>query len=109
MKNDRVRALIDEFGVRTLVLLAYDAVQRLTGGTPYPWRTGTVPPGERTPSLTLNLQPGEWVRVKSYEEILRTINEEGNNRGMSFDAEMVPYCCWKAPAPRFAGLAEICR
>jgi hypothetical protein len=79
-------------GLSTPVLLAYDGVQRLRGGAPYPWRVGTVPQGERTPSLTLNLQPGEWVRVKSYREILGTINEEGNNRGMSFDAEMVPYC-----------------
>src|SRR5262249_11303467 len=48
--------------------------------------------GQRTPSVTLNLQPGELVRVKSYGDILSTINEEGNNRGMSFDAEMVPFC-----------------
>jgi hypothetical protein len=32
------------------------------------------------------------VRVKSHDEILRTITEENKNRGMSWDAEMVPYC-----------------
>jgi hypothetical protein len=45
-----------------------------------------------TPSLTLNLQPGELVRVKSHREILQTLNSEGKNRGMSWDAELVPYC-----------------
>ena len=30
--------------------------------------------------------------MKSHEEILATLNTEGKNRGMSWDAEMVPYC-----------------
>jgi hypothetical protein len=38
------------------------------------------------------LQPGEFVRIKSHEEILRTLDTAGQNRGMSWDAEMVPYC-----------------
>jgi hypothetical protein len=32
------------------------------------------------------------VRVKSHEEILKTVNVENKNRGMYWDAEMVPYC-----------------
>jgi hypothetical protein len=40
----------------------------------------------------LNLQPGELVRVKSHEEILATLNIDSKNRGMGFDAEMVPFC-----------------
>jgi hypothetical protein len=32
------------------------------------------------------------VRVKSYEEILATLDTAGSNRGLSFDAELVPYC-----------------
>ena len=70
----------------------YDAVQRLWGGIPYPRRHGSIPLESKTPSLTLNLQPGEWVRSKSYEEILATLNTNNNNRGLYFDAEMVPYC-----------------
>src|SRR5262249_42264008 len=50
------------------------------------------PDGAPTPVLTLDLQPGELVRVKSHEEILRTLNTSSKNRGLYWDAEMVPYC-----------------
>ena len=70
----------------------YDRFQSLWGGTPYPRRHGAIPAGEPTPTLNLNLQPGEWVRVKSYKAILATCDASGKNRGMTFDAEMVPYC-----------------
>ena len=70
----------------------YDTVQRIRGGTPYPFRTGMLPKGARTPSRQLNLQPGEWIRVRSYEEIRGTITEAGLNRGMLFGEELVPYC-----------------
>jgi hypothetical protein len=70
----------------------YDVFQRLWGGIPYPRMAGKIPVGERSPSVDLNLQPGEWVRVKSHEEILRTVNTDNKNRGMSWDAELVPYC-----------------
>jgi hypothetical protein len=42
--------------------------------------------------LSLDLQPGEWVKVKSKEEIADTLNTEGRNRGLWFDREMLPYC-----------------
>ena len=70
----------------------YDVLRGLGGGQPYPHRNGTVPPGEPTPTTTLDLQPGEIVRVKSYGEILATCDRSNKNRGMRFDAEMVPYC-----------------
>jgi len=47
---------------------------------------------ERTPTRSLNLKPGELVRVKPFEEILQTLNRGGQNRGLRFDKEMVPYC-----------------
>ena len=47
---------------------------------------------ETTPTATLDLQPGELVRIKPHAEILRTLNTESKNRGLYFDAEMVPYC-----------------
>jgi hypothetical protein len=40
----------------------------------------------------LDLQPGERVRVKSREEIAKTLNEQGRNKGLWFDEEMLPYC-----------------
>jgi hypothetical protein len=70
----------------------YDKFQGLRGGVPFPRRTGTIPVGQPTPTCTLNLQPGEWVRVKSHPEILATLNAESRNRGLYFDAEAVPYC-----------------
>lgn len=40
----------------------------------------------------LDLRPGEWVQVKTPEEIGLTLNEGGANRGLVFTAEMVPSC-----------------
>jgi hypothetical protein len=70
----------------------YDALQRLWGGVPYPRKMGTIPLGGRTPHEELDLQPGELVRVKSFDQILATLDTSNRNRGLYFDAEMVPYC-----------------
>jgi hypothetical protein len=70
----------------------YDRFQAVVGGVPYPRRPGLLPVGQPTPTLELNLQAGEWVKVKSYQEILATCSEENRNRGLWFDAEQVPYC-----------------
>lgn len=70
----------------------YDRLHFLWGGPRYPRRTGTIPLDQSTPLMSLDLQEGELVRVKSHEDILKTINVDGKNRGMYWDAEMVPYC-----------------
>jgi len=70
----------------------YDAFHPLLGGTEYPRKTGTIPEGEQTPTAALNLQPGELVRVKTFAEIRRTLTHDCKNRGLLFDAEMVPFC-----------------
>jgi len=70
----------------------YDFFQQLRGGPPYPLRRGRVPKGAKTPSGKLDLQPGETVRMKPYPEILETLDQEAKNRGLYFDAEMVPFC-----------------
>jgi hypothetical protein len=71
----------------------YDQFQALVGGVPYPRRDGMIPADQPTPARALNLQPGELVRVKSYKEILATLETTTlKNRGMAFDAELVPYC-----------------
>jgi hypothetical protein len=75
-------------GYRAL-LWSYDRFQKMRGGVPYPFRWGTL---AKTPSEDLNLQPGQLVQVKSYPEILATLDQRNRNRGLSFDAEMVPYC-----------------
>ena len=70
----------------------YDRICGLWGGSRFPRLSGTIPAGEPTPTGSLNLQPGELVRVKSHQEILETIATDNKNRGMAWDAEMVPYC-----------------
>ena len=78
----------ERFGARR----RYDAFQRWRGGTPFPRRFGLVPLGKQTPVATLGLKPGDCVRIKSHQEILATLTHEGKNRGMYFDAELVPFC-----------------
>jgi hypothetical protein len=79
-------------GLGTPVRWTYDLIQKVRGRTPYPVRVGRIPAGRPTPSAKLNLKAGELVRVRDYAEILETIDENLYNRGMSFDAEMVPFC-----------------
>ncbi len=64
-------------------------VQRMLGRAPYPIIQGKL---KRTPSESLNLQPGEEVEVKSLEEIVATLDVRNRNRGMAFDKEQAPYC-----------------
>jgi hypothetical protein len=70
----------------------YNRVQVLRSGVPFPRMKGKIPTGQPTPRGDLDLQPGEFVRVKSYEEILATLDTRLSNRGLWFDAELVPYC-----------------
>jgi hypothetical protein len=71
----------------------YTQFQKLRGGVPFPREKGYLRTPAREPTCDLDLQPGEVVRVKPYEEILATINHDSNaNRGLYFDAEMVPFC-----------------
>jgi len=78
--------------LRRIMGRLYDTFRPLWRGTLFPRSMGTLPAGAPTPSCDLKLQPGELVRVKSHQEIIQTINTENKNRGLFFDAEMVPYC-----------------
>lgn len=62
----------------------------IKGGRKYPFVSGRVE--GRTPLEELNLQPGELVRVKSREEIERTLDGNNRNRGLLFDGVMTIYC-----------------
>ena len=55
---------------------------------------GRFPSGplRKTPTEALNLQPGEWVEVKPYSEIHKTLDKAGKNRGMQFDLDMRMFC-----------------
>jgi hypothetical protein len=78
-------------GYRLLVAL-FNAFQKFSGGKPYPVGQGKIPDGERTPTEIVGLKPGEWVEIKSQEEILETLTRNGFNRGMRYDIEMSKYC-----------------
>jgi hypothetical protein len=60
-------------------------------GRSYPFLPGSLEKGQ-TPSAKLNLQPGDLVRIKSKDEIVKTLDHTNYNRGLSFDVEMVKYC-----------------
>jgi len=81
-----------DIGLRRPMRWFYDHFYFLWRGVPFPRRSGTIPEGQATPVETLNLQPGELVRVKSHKDILKTLNVNSRNRGLYFDAEEVPYC-----------------
>lgn len=87
LRLSRIRYRLGE-GMRA----AYDKLHRLWRGSQFPRRWGAIPDGQPTPAVTLDLQPGELVRIKPYEEILKTLNSKNRNRGLFFDAEEVPYC-----------------
>jgi hypothetical protein len=70
----------------------YDRFQSLFRGVPFPRRTGKIPAGQPTPAGSLEIRPGDLVRVKPYLEILATLDTYNRNRGLYFDAEHVPYC-----------------
>jgi len=70
----------------------YERVHKLATGRPDPFRCGVIPEGVQTPEDRLNLEPGEWVEVKSHDEIIQTINNELYNRGLRYNAEMTPVC-----------------
>lgn len=76
----------------TQFIRLYDLFQSLRGGVPFPRKEGVIPAGQKTQTCDLNLQPGELVRVRPYEDILATLDENNKNRGLYFDAELVPYC-----------------
>ena len=93
---DVIRAALFRIFQMTLRITAYNAQIRMynrfqswRGGAPYPYDHGKL---DKTPRQRLNIQPGEMVQIKSYEEILETLNKKNKNQGLSFDAEMVPYC-----------------
>jgi hypothetical protein len=62
---------------------------RIRNGTRFPFIGGKL---RKTPHEVLNLRPGELVRVKPIEEIVKTLDTTNRNRGMTFDREMLKYC-----------------
>lgn len=72
-----------------LLIWSYNRFQATRGGTPFPFLQGTC---DKAPHGTLDLRVSETVRVKSYNEILKTLTKRNRNYGLFFGPEMVPYC-----------------
>jgi len=75
--------------IKGFLIWCYNTIQKKRRGGEYPYLKGK--PG-KTPRVTLNLQPGELVQVRSRDEIVDTVDVRLRNRGLSFDREMVRYC-----------------
>jgi hypothetical protein len=73
--------------VKLFALWSYQKLRRAVAGDD--WLRG---PHTRTPSTTLNLKPGELVRIKSRDEIVATLDNKRRNRGMGMCYE-VTRCC----------------
>jgi hypothetical protein len=70
-----------------------DWMHRLLTGRDAPSLSGKIKRGSATPVSRLDLQPGEFVQIRSQTQIEETLDGCGKNRGLSFDAEeMAPYC-----------------
>jgi len=80
------------FGYRAFKSLT-EGVHRVVTGRGAPRWHGEIPDGQRTPTTRLDLQPGERVRIKSQDEIEKTLDGRNKNRGLLFDPEeMAPFC-----------------
>jgi hypothetical protein len=79
---------VDEI-VRALLMWIFNKVQAWRGGCQHPFYRGYL---KRTPKIELNLQPGDWVEVRTKKEIQETLDVRGRNLGLSFDAECVEFC-----------------
>lgn len=79
-------------GFGSALRFLYDTIQKMRGGAPYPFRRGRIPAKSRTPSVNTNVQVGELVKIKKYEDILETVDDKLNNRGMTFHPEMATHC-----------------
>jgi hypothetical protein len=72
------------------ILAIFNSFAHRWFGKRYPHICGHA--GSRTPSADKHVQAGDLVRVRSKDEIMRTLNSGQRNRGLWFDVEMVPYC-----------------
>lgn len=75
--------------LRVVAVATFNMLQRKRGGSTHPRLPAFTL--DKTPMGRLDLQPGEQVKVKSVEEIAKTLDRNSKNRGLWFDVEMVPF------------------
>jgi len=67
----------------------FNRFQAMRGGAAFP---GFGPPlSGRTPHVTLDLEPGERIRVLDRERICQTLDSTSRNRGLWFDRDMTKH------------------
>jgi hypothetical protein len=76
--------------LRVISIALFNGFQRLHRGSEYPYWLGSRL--EKTPTVDLGLQAGDWVRVKTKDQIQETLDKRNRNRGLWFDREMLRYC-----------------
>lgn len=86
-----IRAGTVPFLVGRLFRLFYRALVLFDERRPFPFLTGSVPKGIRTPSQSLALAAHDKVYIRPYGEIIDTLDSAGRNRGLTFDPEQVTY------------------
>ena len=75
--------------MKVLFFGVYNKIARTTGRSEF----GLVMGEERkTPSVSLGLQKGELVQVKTRSEIAATLDPSGRNRGLQISYEMLRHC-----------------
>lgn len=70
-------------------LMGYNKLAAAVGRRPYQMLRGTQ---EQAAHESLNLQPGEWVEVKSRAEVEATLDASGKHRGLAFVPDMTRHC-----------------
>ncbi len=79
--------IVDVF--RTILIEVFNKFQSFRKGVQYP-HIQALPAA--SPAGELSLQPGEFVQVRSRQEIFATLDQKNRNRGLLFDSEMLKYC-----------------
>lgn len=72
-----------------LYIGAFNKIQHLRKRSQFRSLAGTR---KKTPQASLDLVPGDLVRIKSSQEIAETLDQRGKNAGLAFRPVMVPYC-----------------
>jgi hypothetical protein len=85
--NVRLRPLFEGVSIAM-----FNWVQQRRKGVMFPMISPSAQSGVATPKITLGLEPGELVQVRTKREIEQTLNEGFRNRGLWFDSEMVRFC-----------------
>ena len=72
--------------IRFIYIYLYNKVAYRTGRPEFGKLLGA---SDKTQKISLHLQPGELVEIRSKEEILKTLDRQGRNRGLHTDWEAV--------------------